>query len=158
MNIVMGFSCIGGEMERLVLLVLFLREGKGAILSSLTKATTDTSTEVRWKCTEIYIQGRKCWDIILLKYFFSFKNQVQSDVRQKHYSETETKISALTLKQEQEVSRLRFPFHVLASNESKEIDLPWLVNNIIAHNRVWSNRSIGPTWVSAECVCMCTCL
>lgn len=52
----------------------------------------------------------------------------------------------------------RFPFHVLASNESKEMDLPWLVNNIIGHNRVCSNRSIGPTCVSAECVFMCTCL
>lgn len=29
--------------------------------------------------------------------FFSPKNQVQSDVRQKHYRETETKISDLTL-------------------------------------------------------------
>lgn len=31
MNIVMGFSCTGGEMEGPALLVLFLREGKGAI-------------------------------------------------------------------------------------------------------------------------------
>lgn len=32
MNIVMGFSCTGGEMERLVLLVLsFFKERKGAI-------------------------------------------------------------------------------------------------------------------------------
>lgn len=51
------------------------------------------------------------------------------------------KISDLTL--EQEALRSRFPFHVLASNESIEMDLAWLVNNIITHNRVCSNRSIG---------------
>ena len=50
----------------------------------------------------------------------------------------------------------RFPLLVLASNESKEMDLPWLVNNIIAHNRVCSNRSIGPTWGSV-CACVRVC-
>lgn len=63
------------------------------------------------------------------------------EVQEKRIKSREKKMSDLTL--EQEALRLRFPFHVLASNESIEMDLPWLVNNIITHNRVCSNRSIG---------------
>lgn len=63
------------------------------------------------------------------------------EVQEKIIKSREKNISDLTL--EQEALRSRFPFLVLASNESIEMDLPWLVNNIITHNRVCSNRSIG---------------
>lgn len=51
MNIVMGFSCIGAEMERLILLVLCFLERKGAIRG----AKRGLSSVI------VLLYGKFCW-------------------------------------------------------------------------------------------------